>query len=164
MKKPARQIRSITMKPDLSFTSVEFEYSVEGEEEDDDVIKDKVGSSKRPNKEFVDAMKSLRRLSLDTCETIPNAKEINMWRVTQVKIAGSIALKTSRASFKLSKSVERTNKEVGFGPTPQITMYPEKEDESRYHKAEELAKLIEKVCDEALAYADSTRQMELELA
>lgn len=163
MKKPNRQIRSITMKPDLSHTSVEFEYAVEGEEEDDDVVSDRVASSKRPNKEFIDAMKLLRKLALDICESTPNAKEFPMWRVTTVKIAGSIALKTARVSFKLSKGVERTAKEVLFGPTPQITMYPEKEDESRYLKAEELAKLVEKVCDEALAYADSTRQLELEL-
>lgn len=152
------------MKPDLSQTAVKFEYSVDGEDEDGDVVTDGPTSSIRPNKEFIDAMKNLRKLALDVCEVVPNAKEIGLWRVSQVKISGSIALKTSRVSFKLSKAVERTNKEVAFGPTPQVVMYPEKEDESRYHKAEELAKLVERVCEEALAYADSTRQMELELA
>lgn len=163
MKKSNRQVRSITMKPDLSQTSVKYDTEIDGESEDGDLITDGPTSTRRPSKEFIDAMKALRKIVLDICECTPNAKEIGLWRVSQVKIAGSIALKNSRVSFKMSKAVERTNKEVSFGPTPQTTMYPEKEDESRYHKAEELAKLVEKVCEEALAYADSTRQMELEL-
>lgn len=158
-----RQIRSITMKPDLSRTSVQFEYLIDGESEDGDVVKDKVESSRRPSKEFVDAMTKLRKLALDTAETTAVAKEIGLWKVTTVSIAGDMNLGTSRVCFKLSKAVERTQEQVSFGPTPQIVMYPEKDDESRYHKAEELTVLVAEVCKQALAYADSTRQMELEL-
>ena len=77
--------------------------------------------------------------------------DIAYWMVTGIDIKGDMELHQSRVVMTLTKQVPRTGKEITF-KTPQVTMFPEKDDPKRYHDAETLTKLIEAACEEATEY------------
>lgn len=149
-----RQIRQVKIKPDLSEVQIKFvEVGEIASEEEDDVITNEFSTKSkiRPHKDFVDAMKKLRKLALDVCEMPIDSKQVIFWNVIGISIQGDMSMHQSRIVMTLAKQVKRTNKMISF-KTPQVTMFPEKDDESRYGKAEELTKLVEEVCSEAMLY------------
>ncbi len=152
-----KQITSIKINDDLNGVKIGFGYSVlletEGEEEGNDFISNdyQIKSKLRPHKDFLDSMKQLRKHGLEICEMSVDSKELKEWTVAGFKIAGDMILHKSRVVLEMSKKVQRTNKIIKF-KTPQVTMFPEKEDELRYAEAEKLTVLIEGVIAEAWAY------------
>jgi hypothetical protein len=150
-----KQIRSIKIKGDLSSVSIGFEEAkeIEGDEEEDVVIKNhySVKSKYRPHKDFTDAMKKLRKNALEVCEITVDSKSIGDWNVSGLSVAGDMEMKQSRVILTVTKTVKKTGKEISF-KTPQVTMFPEKDEENRYHNAEELTKGIVKAIEEAMKY------------
>lgn len=153
-----RNITMIQMSADLSTVRIGFSSQVskdvEGEEEAENLVGNQytITSHHRPNGDFVDAMKKLRKFCLEVSEIEVDAKKLPKWFVTQLKISGDIVMRKSRVQFVLSKQIEKTGKQLKVGPTPQVTMYPEKDDSQRYHNAEAMSKQIEVCIDEAIAY------------
>lgn len=167
-----RQITSISIDKDLAvkigisevapITSpgviIDSKSKGNGAEDDDDDKDDEGGafiatgytidSQRRAHKDFVDAMKSLRKFALDLCEIDVDSKLIGAYTVCKVKIDGDVDKKQSRAVMTLAKTVKSTDKIVKIGPTRQVTMY----GESDYGKAEAMSKAIESCIDEAYAY------------
>jgi hypothetical protein len=152
-----KQITSIKIDDDLNGVKIGFGYSVlsetESQEEENDFIPTQyhIKSKLRPHKDFIDSMKQLRKHGLEICEMAVDSKELKEWTVAGFKIAGDMILHKSRVVLEMSKKVQRTNKIIKF-KTPQVTMFPEKEDELRYVDAEKLTVLIEAVIDQAWAY------------
>ena len=162
-----RQITSIAMSKDLE-VSIGFTEAVpnEGsilrafpnpagngvEEEEEDleetparVINHTIDAPYRPHKDFVSAMKGLKKHAIAICE-MPGMSDFD---VVKVSIDGDILLKQSRVVMTVSKHVKSTDKEIKF-KTPQVTMY----GESEYSGAEAMSKVINEVIDEAWKYID----------
>lgn len=151
-----KQITSVKIEDDLNGVKIGFGYStmVENEDSGDNnfsPIDHGIKAQLRPHKDFVDAMKSLRKYGLEICEMTVDSKEIKDWSVLGFKIVGDMTLHKSRVVLEMAKKVQRTNKIIKFR-TPQVTMFPEKEDTERYAEAEKLTRLIEQVITEAWAY------------
>lgn len=125
----------------------------EEDEEDSSLISNEyqIKGKHRPNQEFLDAMKGMRKLTLEACEISVDSKELPTWTVSGIKIAGDVFLKKSRVVLTLAKTVKRTGKVIELN-SPQITMYPEQDDLSRFHAADKLSKLIEEVIEHAWDY------------
>jgi hypothetical protein len=158
--KKHRQITKIKLSKDLNKVIIQFTELEETEfgngEEDEE------GSSvlphvhtilgrHRPAKDFIDAMKGLRKFALDSNEMTVDSKELPLWTVSTVDIAGDMFLKQSRVVLTLAKMVKRTGKvsEMKLG---QITMYPEGDDPTAYKDADKLTKAIEVAIVEAWEY------------
>lgn len=107
-----------------------------------------IDSQRRAHKDFIDAMKGLRKFALDLCEIDVDSKLIGAYTVCKVKIDGDVDKKQSRAVMTIAKTVKTTDKIVKIGPTRQVTMY----GESDYGKAEAMSKAIEACIDEAYEY------------
>lgn len=101
-----------------------------------------------PRKEFVDAMKKLRKFALERCEMEVNSetKDIADYTVLSIKISGDVTLRQSRVVMVVKKTVS-TGKEIKF-TTPQTTMY----GESDFDNAPALAKAIEAIIEMAWNY------------
>lgn len=127
--------------------------SVEDEDESelDDVLMNQytVSSDRKAHKDFLDAMKKLRKFALDLCEMVVDSKLIGDYMVGQVKITGDVLLRQSRVVMRVEKYVKRTDKTIKWA-TPQVTMYGDGE----YGKAEDMSKHIEALIDEAWQYLD----------
>jgi hypothetical protein len=166
-----KQITSIKIDDDLNGVKIGFGHSIlmksESIEEEAETLSTQyqVKAKLRPHKDFVDAMKSLRKHGFEICEMTVDAKEIKQWTVLGFKIAGDMLLHKSRVVLEMGKKVDRTNKIIKF-KTPQVNMFPEADEESRFHDAEKLTGLIESVIEEAWAYLngkfeDTDLQMKL---
>lgn len=141
------------MKPDLSKVVVHFDYSLESaqDEENDDQVDKIIKTNIRPHKDFVDAMKKLRKLALDIISLKADAKEIGDYFVTELKIVGNAEMHQSRCSMKLTRQLEKLGTRVNI-PIPSIKMYPEKEDVTAYPKHEELVVAVREACNEAMKF------------
>jgi len=109
-----------------------------------------VKGSHRPHKTLSDSMKKLRKYALELCDIEVSSKHIGDWTVSAISIAGDMTLRQSRVVMTLAKECP-TGKVIEFD-VPQVTMYPEKEAEDRYHRAEEMSVLIEDIVEEAFLY------------
>jgi len=150
-----KQIKKIKLHPDLSKVRIEWDNlvtSTEAEDEESKPLKNEYGVTGRykPRKEFVDTMKKLRKFGHELCGMTVESKEIGDWTVSEVSFAGDVLLKQSRAVLKLSKETP-TGKLIDF-KCPQVTMYPEKDDESRYTGAEKMSVILEDLIEEAWLY------------
>lgn len=155
MKQPDRQIQSIKITPELDSVKIKLASVIsvdgDGEEDVDNIIGNQyiITGKHRPHKDFVDAMKKLRKHGLELLEI--NTENFTDWTVQEISISGDLIMRQSRVVLTLAKRIKRTDK-VATIKTPQTTMYPEKEDEDRYPGAEAMSKLIESAIDEAIAY------------
>jgi hypothetical protein len=154
-----RQIKKIKMAKDFSTVLVSFteqeetDFGYSQEDEDSAVIPHEysIKGRHRPHKDFIDAMKSLRKMALEANEMTVDSKEISSWTVNGLDIAGDMFLKQSRVVLILAKTVKRTGK-VSEMKTTQITMYPEKDDPQAFKDVDKLTKGIEYVIGEAWEY------------
>lgn len=154
------KIKVIRIKPGtfnqvfIGFVNVLSDSKNGTEEEEEQIISPEytAKSPHAPHKDFLDAMKKLRKYALESSEMTVDSKEMPQWNVSEIKIAGDMDMQNSRVQFVMSKLVKRINKYIKVGPTPQVSMYPEKDDALRYHNAEAMTKEIEKVIDEAFKY------------
>jgi hypothetical protein len=153
-----KQISQIEISDDLTEVEVKFQFSTtstsEEEEVDDDATKKHEHSIKGrylPSKDLVDAFKNLRRLGLEANEIEVSTKDITNWMVYKVKISGDMDLKKSRVLMTLGHKIDWCNG-IKKMPTPQITMYPGKDETGRFFNAEKLAIAVEKLVEEAWEY------------
>ena len=165
------QIKSISIKPDGKVKIAFNELIAIGERPEGNIIESdedepnilvneySVRSPQLAHKDFLDAMKKLRKHALDICEIVIDAKNLTSFTVSEVRLDGDIALRQARVQFILSKEVKRTDKQIKIGPTPQTTLY----GESEYEGAEALAKLVEAVVSEAFAYLEGKGENEAQL-
>lgn len=164
MEQPEKQLRKIKFSNELDMTEIMFVLlnagasEKEEEEENDDAQAEQVmphsytvKSPNEPHKDFVDAMKKLRKFALEVCEIEVDSKDIACWNVSEVQIAGDYLLKQSRVVMTLSKVVKASGKVIKF-KTPQVTMYPQKDDQVKYHNASKMTEAIEQVIKEAWLY------------
>jgi hypothetical protein len=129
------------------------------EESGDETNTDGFGldSYRKPHKDFIDCFKKLRRLALAACDIGVEPKEVtDSWNVFAVKIDGNIETKQSRVLITLQKFVKRTGKYIRF-KTPQITMYPEKDDVQAFKDADKITVIVEDLIEECWAYSDGTK-------
>ncbi len=163
MKQPDRQILGIKITPDFNTVKIKLASIVSvdaaGEEEADNHIGNQfvITGKHRPHKDFVDAMKQLRKPGLELLEI--NTDSVTDWTCQEISISGDVVMKQSRAVLTLAKRVKRTDK-VATIKTPQATMYPTKEDEQRYAGAEKMSKQIESCINEAVAYLNGKYETE----
>lgn len=136
------------------------EEELEDDEKDAPIgYKYTLGSPRYPHKDFIDAMKKLRKHALAICEMeYGDSKQLAKYEVIKVKIAGDVTLRQSRVVMKVAKLVDRTEKYIKW-TTPQVTMY----GESKYEDAPDLAKLVEHLILEANAYMNGKSQEEDQL-
>ncbi len=155
MKRPDRQIQGIKITPNLDTVKIKLASIVSvddtGEEEADNIVGNMfvITGKHRPHKDFVDAMKKLRKSGLELLEITTDS--VTDWTVQEISISGDVVMKQSRVVMTLAKKIKRTGK-VSTIKTPQTTMYPEKEDDQRFAGAEAMSKLIESCIDEAVKY------------
>lgn len=99
-----------------------------------------------PRKEFVAAMRKLRKhaLALVGLETTDKGE----CRVLSFKLSGNHNLKQSRVIMSIGKTSELTGKEIKF-TTPQISLFG---DKAKYDNAAALAREIDEVIDHAWNY------------
>lgn len=169
-----RKFRSFVISPDGDVT-VQFNEEVivaqsrkpskEDDDEDDDqtsVDKFTATTSRVPHKDLFDCLTALKKLSLDVCEITITGKELSTWGVTGIKIAGDMVLKKSRAQLRLTKYVKRSKKSLHFW-SPQVTMYPDKEDAVKFENADKLTDLIESAIQEIEEYLGGKSAVEGQL-
>lgn len=138
-------------KVSIAFSEVITLPPVEGEDESETSANEyTVRSPNRPHKDFLDAMKKLRKDALAIGELNFDAKSITSMTVSDIKISGDMVMKQSRVQMTLAKEVKRTGKRIKIGPLPQVTMYGE--EASEYDNAEAMTQLIEAVVEEAWLY------------
>ena len=152
MIKPDYQMSLIRIHPELKSVRIGFTRLMEAGEDKSKKAKYAITNDDRPHKDFVNAIKKLRKFALELLEIDVDAKSIGDWTVTEVHLSGNVVLRQSRAQLRLAKSVERTGKVAELTKTPQVTMYPQNEDAAPYENAEVMSKQIEVVIDEAFAY------------
>ena len=146
-----KRLRQVYINPETLEVEIKFHEVITIAPEDEDgessVITNKysVKSERRPSKDFVSAMKSLRKYALELAE-INDSTESN-YSVSTVKIDGDMLMKQSRASITLAKYIERTGKVIQI-KLGQVTMY----GESEYHNLTKFTNLIEKLEERAWAY------------
>lgn len=149
-----RHLRSIKIAPDYSSVKVQFVNQAVGEEIEEDVVikphKYSVDASNRPHKDFTDAMKKLRKFAFELIEEEWDTKSTK-WTVIQMKIAGDVSMQQSRVQFVLGKMTEKTGKGLEI-KTPQVAMYPDKDDTQRYYNAEKMSAQVEEAIEEVWSY------------
>lgn len=154
-----RQIKLVKLSPDGDAVSVHFHKETgKGGEDGESKRKPvtyKVSAPFEPHKNLTDAFKAIRKLALAllAIELADEGKDLKNWAVTEVKIDGDFTMKQSRAVLTLSKYVPATKKWVPM-KLPQVTMYPAKDDASKFHDHEKLATALEKLIVSAFAYVD----------
>lgn len=153
-----RQLLNLKIAEDLNHVEIKFAEvnARESDSEEEDDIKQNTftaESTNRPHKDFVDAMKKLRKhgLAILGIELADEAKQLKNWTVSGIKISGDMLLKQSRVILTLSKKVDLTGK-IARIKTGQVTLYPKVDDAVKYHDADKLANLVEDVVKEAWAY------------
>jgi hypothetical protein len=114
----------------------------------------------RPHKDLVDCMKKLRKFALEACEIEVDSKKLTDWNVSTISITGDVVLRKSRVVMTLTKKVNRTGKFIEF-KTPQVTMYPEKDEEGRFANAEKMSEQIEEIIEEGWSYMNGKFEMEI---
>lgn len=127
---------------------------IETDEEDGDNMATWTGDFPyAPHKDFINCMKSLRKLALEICEiSLEDAsKELSSWGVREIKISGNYEMNKARVVLVITKHVKATNKVISF-KSPQLTLSPKDEEKLKYPHADKLAKAIREIVDEAWAY------------
>lgn len=147
-----KRLRSIQIDPDTLEVKIGFHEVItlapEGDEEGEShAITNKytVKSPRKPHKDFVNKMRSLRKYAMELAEI--NDPDVKNYTVSAVKIDGDMLMKQSRASMVLSKKVERTGKVIDI-KVSQVAMY----SDSDYHSHEKMSRAIEELEAEAWAY------------
>ena len=162
MAQQEKQLRQITLAPDLSKVTIKFiqlnqlEASDEGEVEDDEAMAANeytVVGSFAPHKDLIDAMKKVRKHGLAWLgiELADEAKALKNWSTTRITLAGDHTMKKSRVKIQLGLNVEQTGF-VAHIETGQITIYPKTEDKAKYWDTDKLAKEVDKIIDECGEY------------
>lgn len=164
-----KQLSKLKLSPDLNkvtigFTDTQTSHTAaeesEGMDEEKKISNEHtVRSSNRPHKNLSDSMKSLRKFGLELCDIEVSSKHIKDWTVSAISISGDMTLRQSRVVMTLSKECP-TGKVIEF-KVPQVTMYPEKEAEDRYHNAEKMSVIIEDIVEEAWAYLGGRYEVEM---
>lgn len=109
----------------------------------------RIGSPHMPKKEFLSAMKKLRKHALALVGMEKDAKDTAEYRVSAISITGNHNLKQSRVTLTMSKMCEMTGKELKIGPGPQISLYG---DKAKYDDVAALAREIDAIIDYAWEY------------
>lgn len=102
-----------------------------------------------PDKEFIDALLSLRKYGMMMTEF--NDKDMplrNSMKVLGMKITGSIEKENARVSFVLGKYVKRTGKTIAIN-TGQSVLFKTADDGKSIDDVEQMLKGVKKVIDEA---------------
>lgn len=160
-----RQITGITItakgKVKISFVQITEIEPAEGEEASTTSVNEySITSPNRPHKDFLDALKKLRKDAFAIAELNIDSKAQGAYTISSIRISGDIVLRQSRVVMTLAKEIKSTGKILKIGPLPQITMY----GESEYPKAEEMSKLIEAAIEEAWLYLGGKSEGETQLA
>lgn len=164
MKKTEKQIRNITMNADCDKVKITF-ATLNGEPETDEDEGEGIklrprkytaesGSGDVPHKDFINAMKKLRKFAFEIAEMTVDSKELPTWTVSEISISGDYVQQQSRVVMKLSHYIKSTKKVIPLGPFPQVTMYPQNDDAVKYHNAAQMTKIIEEIIHEAWLYLD----------
>lgn len=136
----------------------------DSEEEDDSRVPSwTCDSPYMPHKDFVNCMKSLRKLALEICEITldDKSKELSSWGVREIKFAGNYENKQARVILMLTHHVKATNKIIKFA-SPQITLHPKDEDKVKFPQAPKLAEAIDEIVEEAWSYINGKYGEDLE--
>lgn len=161
-----KQITSIKIFPDHSKVKIAWITNVQADEPEEE---DEGGRTSndfsvlgrhRPHKDFVEAMKTLRKYALEIADIDVDNKSIKDWTVCEVQISGDMILNKSRAVMTLAKKVEWSGKVIQF-KVSQVTMFPRKDETSRYYNAEKMTKQIEVCIEEAWAYLNGKFEEEI---
>lgn len=164
-----RKFRSFVISPEGEVTLTFHQEIVTAgskkpakEEDSDDedqtaVRKYSVTAPDKPHKDMFDCLTSLKKLGLDVCEIGINGKELATWGVTGVKIAGDMVMRKSRVQLRLTKYVKRTKKSIHLW-SPQVTMYPDKEDAVKFESADKLSDGVESLLTEIEKFIDGKGQ------
>lgn len=156
-----RQLRQLKLAPDLNHVFGKFvetiQHEPKGEEEQGKRSQRKYAcdGDNRPHKDLTNKMTLLRKHALDMLgiELADSAKYLKQWIVVQIDVAGDMILKQSRVKITLGKLVEKTGK-ISKIQTQQMVMYPATDDSSKYHKADEVASIVEKIEQEYWLYCE----------
>ena len=147
-----RQLRRLKISPDLNEVVIDW---VEIRTTDEDVKRPKHRDTGdyRPHKDLVDRMKKLRKHALEMLGISlgEKSKDLPKWATLMIKIDGDLLTKQSRLRITLGIKNDKTGK-VSKIETQQMTMYPAMDDASKYHAADEVAKLVEEIQEEAWLY------------
>jgi hypothetical protein len=154
-----RILRSLYIHPDQSKVEIKFTEirQIEDETEEDGSrsikINHTVEAPLRPTKGLLDDFKSFRRHGLEIAgiELADEPRQIKKWGCQRITIAGDYVTKKSRIVITLSLACELTGKVIPV-KVGQVTMYPKADDKVKYHKADELTKLFEKVVEKVWNY------------
>lgn len=159
-----RQIKSIFLEnspvlpPNVvikfGHASDDLEINGEGDGEDERRIPSwTCDSPYMPHKDFINAMKSLRKLALEICEITldEDAKEWTSWGVREIKFSGDYDMKKARVVLMITHHVKATDKVIKFA-SPQLTLHPKDEDKVKYPHADKLAKAINEIVGHAWDY------------
>jgi hypothetical protein len=154
-----KKLNSLYIHPDLSMVEIKFTelHTVEDETEEDGFktipIKRTIEAPLRPSSGLCDDLKSMRRhgLEIQGIKLEKEATQIKNWTVMRINIAGDMLLKKSRLTITLACKSELTGKVVPM-KVGQVTMYPKDQDKVKYHKAEEMTKLVEKIANGVWGY------------
>lgn len=155
-----KQLSKIKVSSDLNSVTIGFtdtlttHTAAEGDggmdEEKKILNKYQAKLSHRPHKDLTDSIKKLRKFALELVDIKVDNKDIGDWTVSCVSLSGDVTLRQSRAVLTLAKECP-TGKVIEF-KCPQVTMYPEKEAEDRYHNAEKMSEIIEDLIEEGWSY------------
>jgi len=157
-----KKLRSMTVSSDeevsMKFIEEVFVSGVDsGDDGEEDVVdstsvnKYSVDSANKPHKDFWDCLTKLKKHGLDVCEIKAEGKELGTWAVTGIKIAGDVVMKKGRVQLRVSKLVKRSKKTIHLW-SPQVTMFPDNEDMTKYENANKLTECVEALIDECWAY------------
>lgn len=100
-----------------------------------------------PHKDFLDALKALRKPALQLGEIVVEESTHVTYNVLTVKITGDMEMQQSRCEMVLGHKVKRTDKIIPI-PTGEYVMY----GDSDFEGAAATTKKLEKLKEEAWAY------------
>jgi len=156
-----RQLTRLFIATDLSLVIIHFTelHIIEDKNTDDGdrtiAIKRSFEAPLRPASGLSNDLKSCRRHALDILgiELAKEAAQIKAWTVQQIDIKGDMLEKKSRLEMTLALECKLTGKIIPI-KVPQVTMYPKDADKVKYHAADELTQLIEKIAKGCWGYLD----------
>lgn len=155
-----RQLRKLQIAATLNKVTIDWieVRTYESKDGGDSVIKKphhRTTGDYRPHKDLVNKLKKLRKHALDMLgiELSDMSKDLSKWMALEIKIDGDLLLKQSRLKITLGVKNEKTGK-VSKIQTQQMTMYPAQDDASKYHAADEVAKIVEEIQTETWLYCE----------
>lgn len=154
-----KKLNSLYIHPDLSSVEIKFTelHVIEDETEEDGQrtipVKRSIEAPLRPTSALCDDLKSMRRHGLDILgiKLEKEATQIKNWTVMRINISGDMLLKKSRLEMVLALKADLTGKIVPI-KVGQVTMYPKDQDKVKYHKAQEMTQLVEKIANGVWGY------------